>query len=123
MLITVYSVAETDDVCMVVKWRGRKDNRSSILILLVCICYLLATVWQRQMMCGSEVERKKRQQEFNSTTLILLVCICHLPATVWQRQTMYGSEVERKNIQQEFDSTTLILFVCICYHLQCGRDR
>ena len=74
-------------------------------------------------MCGSEVERKKRQQEFNSTTLILLVCICHLPATVWQRQTMYGSEVERKNIQQEFDSTTLILFVCICYHLQCGRDR
>ena len=68
-------------------------------------------------MCGSEVERKKRQQEFNSTTLILLVCICHLPATVWQRQTMYGSEVERKNIQQEFDSTTLILLVCICYLL------
>ena len=23
-------------------------------------------------MCGSEVERKKRQQEFNSTTLMLL---------------------------------------------------
>ena len=30
-------------------------------------------------MCGSEMERKKRQQEFNSTTLILLVCICYLP--------------------------------------------
>ena len=60
MLLTAYSVAETDDVCMVVKWRGRKDNRSSILILLVCICYLPPTVWQRQMMCGSEVERKKK---------------------------------------------------------------
>ena len=60
MLLTTYSVAETDDVCMVVKWRGRKDNRSSILILLVCICYLPPTVWQRQMMCGSEVERKKK---------------------------------------------------------------
>ena len=64
-------------------------------------------------MCGSGVERKKRQQEFNSTTLILLVCICYLPATVWQRQMMCGSEVERKKRQQEFNSTTLILFVCM----------
>ena len=47
-------------------------------------------------MCGSEVERKKRQQDFNSTTLILFVCICYLPPTVWQRQMMCGSEVERK---------------------------
>ena len=47
-------------------------------------------------MCGSEVERKKRQQEFNSKTLILFVWICYVPPTVWQRQMMCGSEVERK---------------------------
>ena len=46
-------------------------------------------------MCGSEVERKNIQQEFNLTTL-LLVCICYLRPIVWQRQTMCGSEVERK---------------------------
>ena len=50
-------------------------------------------------MCGSEVERKNIQQEFNLTTLILLVCICYLHTAVWQRQMMCGSEVERKNIQ------------------------
>ena len=78
-------------------------------------------------MCGSEVERKKIQQEFNSTTLILLVCICYLPPTVWQRQMMCGSEVERKKIQEEFNSTTL---VCICYshstvwqrQMMCGSE-
>ena len=26
------------------------------------ICHLPTTVWQRQMMCGSEVERKKQQK-------------------------------------------------------------
>ena len=68
------------------------------------------------MICGSEVERKNIQQEFNSTTLILLVCIlCYLHTTVWQRQMMYGSEVERKKRQQAFNLTTLILLVCICY--------
>ena len=74
----------------------RKDVQqefNSTTLILVCICYLPATVWQRQMMCSSEVER---QQEFNSTTLILLVCICYLPPTVWQRQMMCDSEVERK---------------------------
>ena len=65
------------------------------------------------MVCGSEVERKNIQQEFNSTTLILLV-ICYLPPTVWRRQMMCGSEVERKNIQ-EFYLTKWILLVCICY--------
>ena len=81
-------------------------------------------------MCGSEVERKKIQQEFNSTMLILLVCICYLLPTVWQRQMMCGSEVERKKIQQEFNSTALILLVCICYllptvwqrQMMCGSD-
>ena len=32
-------------------------------------------------MCGSEVERKNIQQEFDSTTLILLVCIIMLPTS------------------------------------------
>ena len=37
----------------------QQEFNSTTLILLVCICYLPPTVWQRQMMCGSEVERKK----------------------------------------------------------------
>ena len=43
-------------------------------------------------MCGSEVERKKRQQEFISTTLILFVCIlhvCYLPATVTETDDVW----------------------------------
>ena len=55
-------------------------------------------------MCGSEVERKKRQQEFNSTRMILFWCIHYLPPTVWQRQMMCGSKVERKKRQQELNS-------------------
>ena len=57
-------------------------------------------------MCGSEVERKKRQQEFNSTRMIsYLSCayVTYLP-TVWQRQRMCGSKVERKKRQQQIIS-------------------
>ena len=75
-------------------------------------------------MHGSEVERKKRQQEFNSTKLILLVCICHLPTTVWQRQMMCGSEVERKKKDNRSSiQHKLILLAYVTYRLQCGRDR
>ena len=73
MLLTSYSVAETDDIC------GSEVERNNIqqefnlttLILLVCICYLRPTVWRRQMMCGSEVERKNTTRvQFDNTDII-----------------------------------------------------
>ena len=66
-------------------------------------------------MCGSEVERKKRQQEFNSTRMILLVCTVTYPLQCGRDRRCSGSEVERKKRQQEFNSTRMILFLCLRY--------
>ena len=50
----------------------QQEFNSTTLILLVCICYLPATVWQRHVMCGNEVERKKNttRVQFNNTDII-----------------------------------------------------
>ena len=44
-----------------------------MILFLLCLCYLPLQCGTRQMMCGSEVERKKRQQEFNSTIELLIL--------------------------------------------------